>query len=126
MMAISTHQRAFTPFSGYIGTPKMAHTRICDVMVIDGVAHRIHNVIVHRFQLGDVEDPDLYAAEPLIEWQNSEAGQWAMTHAIETPMWHRQHDHQSWGYSYAVSAQLKEVDYLFWQLKWSNLDKRSK
>jgi hypothetical protein len=124
MMAIN--QSPFTPFSGYTGIPKMAHTTIREVMVIDDHPHRIHNVTVHRFSLGDVDDPDLYAAQPLYEWEKSEAGQWVMEHAIEVPMWHRQHDHQNWGYAYVITAHLKEVDYLFWQLKWSNLDNRSK
>ena len=28
----------------------------------------IHKIVVHKFSVGDVEDPDLYAAQPLWEW----------------------------------------------------------
>lgn len=28
--------------------------------------------------MGDVEDPELYAAQPLYEWQQTEQGQWVM------------------------------------------------
>ena len=82
----------------------MAHERIHDVMVIDNVAHRIHKVVVHQFKLGDVDDPELYAAQPLWEWQQSEAGKYIMENSVEVPMWHRQHDTVVWGYSYAITA----------------------
>ena len=38
------------------------------------VVKEIHKLVVHRFRLGDVEDPDLYAAEPLYKWQESDSG----------------------------------------------------
>jgi hypothetical protein len=92
-----------------------------DTMVIKGYAHRIHNVVVYEFTMGDVDDPDLYAAQPLWEWQQSEQGQWIMAHAIEPPMWHRHIDNLSYGHKYAVTAKLKGRDYTFWQVKWNKL-----
>lgn len=88
------------------------------VKVINGVAHRIHTVIVHRFRLSDVEDPDLYAAQSMIDWRDSEMGQWIMERAMETPEWHRQLDIGNYGYEYVIVARLKDVDNTFWQLKW--------
>jgi hypothetical protein len=38
-------------------------------------------MIVHRFRMGDVEDAQLYAAGPIIMWQQSEAGAWVMEQA---------------------------------------------
>ena len=104
--------------SGHIGDKPKQPT--FEVMVIDGVAHRIHKTVVHKFLMGDVEDPDLYAAEPLLEWQHSEMGKFVMSKAIETPEWHRHADHTTYGYQYAVVAKLKEKDYTFWVLKWGN------
>ena len=103
---------------GHMGKQKLKARH--EYMVIDNKAHKIHSVIVHRFQMGDVEDPDLYAAEPLLKWQNSEMGQWVMSKSIETPMWHRQVDPMSFGYSFAVQAWLKDTDYTFWTLKWGS------
>jgi hypothetical protein len=91
-----------------------------EVMVIDGFAHRIHKTVVHRFIMGDVEDPDLYAAEPLLEWQYSEMGKWIMSKAVDTPEWHRMADMMNYGYRYVVVAKLKEKDYTFWCLKWGS------
>lgn len=105
-------------YEGYIGYPKGVKTN--KYMVFGDKVHEIHNVVVHTFNLGDVEDPDLYAAEPLIQWQQSEMGEWVMERAIETPMWHRMVEASSYHYKYAVSAKLKDVDYTFWTLKWGS------
>lgn len=104
--------------SGYMGDPKGIKTY--DTMVIDNVAYRIKKTVVHRFLMSDVEDPDLYAAEPLINWRESEMGQWVMARAVDTPEWHRYLDHTTYGYQYAIVAKLKEVDYTFWLLKWGS------
>jgi len=109
--------------SQHFGKPK--GIRINDYMIIEDKVHQIHKVIVHRFQMGDVEDPDLYAAQPLCEWQDSEMGKWIMERSVETPMWHRQHDNLNYGYQYAIEAWLKGADYSFWVLKWGNeVDKK--
>jgi hypothetical protein len=68
----------------------------------------IHKVVVHKFSMGDVEDPDLYAAQPLWEWQESEAGKFVMEHAIETPIWHRQADPYNYGHQYVIVAELEK------------------
>jgi hypothetical protein len=82
--------------------------------------HEIHTVVVHRFKMGDVEDPDLYAGQPLMEWQESEMGKWVMERAVDTPEWHRNHSPMDWHIQYAVVAKLKDIDYTFWTLKWGN------
>ena len=92
-----------------------------EVKVIDGVAIAYSDVVVHHFPMGDVEDPDLYAAQPLYEWQQSEAGTWVMSHAVEPPFWTRQPDMASFGYRYYVVARLKEADQTYFKLKWSSI-----
>ena len=72
------------------------------------IVEEIHEVVVHRFRLGDVEDPDLYAAQPLWEWQESEAGQFVMKNAVETPEWRRQADNVYWGHQYIIVAELEK------------------
>lgn len=107
---------SFKPDNGYFGAVPSEKTY--DVMLIEGKYYNIKKVVVHRFRMGDVEDPDLYAAQPLWEWQQSDSGKWVMEHAIETPMWQRIRDYNSWDTQYAVTAKLKDVDYTFWTLKW--------
>jgi hypothetical protein len=72
------------------------------------IVKEIHKVVVHRFQMGDVEDPDLYAAQPMYDWEKSEAGQFVMKHAEDAPEWHRNIDHTSFGYQYAIVAELEK------------------
>ena len=91
------------------------------VKIIDGVPVAFSDVVVHHFPMGDVEDPDLYAADPLYKWQQSEAGTWVMTHAVEPPFWVRQPDVSSYGYRYYIVARLKEQDQTYFKLKWSNI-----
>jgi hypothetical protein len=67
--------------------------------------------------MGDVEDPDLYAAQPLWDWQDSEAGRFVLAHAVEKPYWTRQADQFSYGYRYAIVARMREPDQTFFSLK---------
>lgn len=75
------------------------------------------DICVHEFTMGDVEDPDLYAAEPIMAWQDSEAGKFVMEHAVEVPYWIRQADHSSYGYRYRIIARLSEQNQTFFRLK---------
>jgi hypothetical protein len=85
-------------------------------MAIDA---EIKEVVVHEFSMGDVEDPDLYAAEPLYQWQQSQIGQWVMTHAVETPSWYRIPDQIHYGYRYQIRAKLQGVRLTEWTLRYS-------
>lgn len=82
--------------------------------------NEIREIAVYSFSVGDAEDPDLYAAEPLINWEKSEQGQWIMAHAVETPVWHRTVDHNTFGYRYRISARLKGKDLTYFYLKWGD------
>jgi len=103
---------------GYMGQTK--RVKLNKFMLIEDRVHEVHSVIVYRFKMGDVEDPDLYAAQPLWEWQSSEMGKWVMERSVETPTWHRQTSPHQYHTEYAVQAWLKGVDYSFWVLKWGN------
>lgn len=71
----------------------------------DGIrVEEIKEFVVHEFQMGDVDDPDLYAAEPLMKWEQSDIGQWVMKNAAEVPSWHRVADMASYGYRYQIRA----------------------
>lgn len=80
----------------------------------------IKTITVYQFNIGDAEDPDIYAAEPLHEWTNSEQGKWVKAHAVSTPEWHRQIDPNYLGYVYAIRASLHEKDLTYFYLKWGN------
>ena len=70
--------------------------------------------------MGDVEDPELYAAEPLWQWQQTEAGQWCMAQCIETPSFHINSDMDHYGFKITVTGLLEEQDYTYWRLKYGS------
>ena len=76
------------------------------------------SVIVHTIRMSDVEDPDLYVAQPIYEWQQSEAGKWIMANSLPVPSWHRDIDHLTMGYRYTIRAYLSPKNYTFWKLKY--------
>lgn len=96
------------------------HWRPEEVQIIDGRAVRFCDVCVHEFPIGDSEDPDLYAGEPLWIWQQSEAGQWVMANAVETPYWTRFLDHRTWGYRYKIMARLSEQNQTYFRLRFGS------
>jgi len=88
--------------------------------VIGDRVEECKEVIVHTFTMGDVDDPDLYAAQPLYEWEKSEAGQWCMKNAADTPTWHRIADPMSYGYKYQIRAKLMGPALTEWLLRHGN------
>lgn len=75
-------------------------------------------ITVHRFSIGDVEDPVLYAGPPLREWELSEVGQWVIEHAKEPPIWRQHVDYSTYAYQFIVVADLSEEDITYFALKW--------
>jgi hypothetical protein len=78
----------------------------------------VKKVMVHTFTVSDIEDPDLWAAEPLHQWEQSEAGAWVMANAVDRPSWHRHLDPTSCGYRYTIVAELRDIDQTFFELKY--------
>lgn len=77
-------------------------------------------LVVHSFTVSDVEDPEIYAAGPILDWQNTDAGSWVMEHAVEPPCFFQQIDYNTYGYKYMIKATLKDEDALYYKLKWGN------
>lgn len=77
-------------------------------------------VVVHKFRLSDVEDPEIYAAGPIYDWQKTDVGRWVMDHSNPEPFWNMTVDHAAYGYQVHIVAQLSDVDYTYYQLKYAN------
>ena len=73
---------------------------------------------VYEFNMGDVEDPELYAADPLYKWEKSEAGQWVMQNSSTQPVFHVSHCYETYGYKCRVTADLEGEALTFFKLKW--------
>jgi hypothetical protein len=90
------------------------------VQVINGMAEQIHKVVVHRFEIAAEEDAVVMAAPHLLNWEHSDQGQWIMSHAMETPVWHKYEDPMHYLVKFAVTAKLRGRDYTFWTMKWNS------
>ena len=108
----------FDPAQGYLGPAPEGDTY--RYMIINDRVEEVREVIVHEFTMGDVEDPDLYAAEPLWNWQQSEAGQWVMSHSVETPSWYRIPDQLQYGYKFQIRAKLTGPALTEWLLRYGD------
>ena len=75
-------------------------------------------VTLHEFRMSDVEDPQLYAAGPLLGWEKSEAGAWALTNCSEVPVFYCRPDHMGLGYMVTIVGKLTAKQQTFWCLKY--------
>ena len=82
------------------------------------IVEEIHKVVVHRFRIADVDDPEIYAAEPIWQWQQSDEGKFIMKYAIEKPVWHKNLDLATLGYQFAIVAELEKKKLSEFYLKW--------
>lgn len=74
--------------------------------------------VVHRIRMSDVEDPDLMVAQPIWEWQQTDAGKWIMKNSAPAPSWHRYFDNLTYGYDYKIVAYLTPKQLTYWKLKY--------
>lgn len=77
-------------------------------------------VTVHAFEMSDVDDPDLHAAKPLYDWEQSDLGQWVMKNAADTPTWHRVADSLTYGYKYVITAKFMGPSLTEWLLRYGS------
>jgi hypothetical protein len=74
-------------------------------------------MIFHSFTMSDVEDPYLYAAFPISEWQDTEQGKWVMKHGHNLTF-DIYPDPTSLGYCVTIKGELNLVDATYFTLKY--------
>ena len=67
--------------------------------------------------MGDVEDPELYAAEPLYKWQQTEQGQWVMENCANRRYIVRP-DENNWGHQIIIYGEVEDQLATEYLLKW--------
>ena len=73
---------------------------------------------VHTFSMGDVDDVEIYAAAPIWDWQQTDAGKWVMENAIEPPYWTHSNDFTQYSNAITIVAKFTAKDYTYWKLKY--------
>jgi hypothetical protein len=61
--------------------------------------------VVHRFTMSDVDDPDIYVAQPIYEWQQTEQGKWVMKNGHD-PQYHMHMEPMTYGYVVTITAHI--------------------
>jgi len=74
-------------------------------------------MIFHKFTLSDVEDPEIYAAGPILDWQKSEMGTWVMEHCPDASF-KIISDFNVYGYQVVIYGTLSEEDTTYFTLKY--------
>ena len=74
-------------------------------------------MILHEFTMGDCEDPYLYAAMPISEWQATEEGKWIMENVVEPPVFYITQDHRTFGQRVVITGKLNPEAETFFRLK---------
>ena len=80
--------------------------------------------VFHTFRMGDVEDPELYAAQPIYEWQQTEQGCWVMEHCPDL-QFRVQPDSYAWGHAVSIYGPLEESAAVIFLLKWGEACQKS-
>ncbi len=75
-------------------------------------------MIFHKFTLADCEDPEIYAAGPMFEWQKSDVGQWVMSHC-PCPTYKVITNFDTYGYQVIIYGELSEEDATYYTLKYT-------
>ena len=92
--------------------------------VIDNKVYTYHKIVFHTFLLSDVEDPEIYAAGPIWDWQQTEAGKFVMQYSEDQPVFHSQIDYQHYGYRFAITAIMEEKKLTEYYLKFGKPNNR--
>lgn len=76
-------------------------------------------VVAHTFKMGDVDDLEIYVAQPIWEWQQTEQGKWCNKHC-EDLRWNWWADMYNFGYIITIDGKLCGEDLTYFLLKWGD------
>ena len=62
---------------------------------------------LHEFSMGDVEDVDIYVAQPIYEWQQTKKGKWCMENATNLKYWTNP-DPYTFGYKIRITGDMED------------------
>ncbi len=67
--------------------------------------HVYERRVVHKFTMGDVDDVEIYIAQPIYEWQQTDHGKWVMKNGRD-PQYHINADPVAYGYQVVITAHI--------------------
>ena len=76
--------------------------------------------IVHEIEMGDVEDPEIYAAAPILDWEKTDKGRWLHQHSYQQMEFTIRPNERTYGWKIIIWSYLKEQDLTYYNLKWGD------
>lgn len=77
-------------------------------------------ILLHKFRIGNEDDPEVYAAEALYQWEKSSAGQWAMKNSVSTPTWVIRQHSPTFESIMHIRGEFSESDATMYHLMYTN------
>lgn len=79
--------------------------------------------VLHEFKMGDVDDPEIYAAAPIWEWQQTDAGRWCMKNCVPNSVsLGIGVDPYGYGYRVHIYGDLEEPDLTYYCVKYKRFE----
>ena len=82
--------------------------------IVDGEVRTRY--VLHEFKMGDVEDVEIYMAQPIYEWQQTPEGKFCMEKATDLE-YHTTIDHAITGHRIVITGYLSGKHATFYALK---------
>lgn len=74
-------------------------------------------ITFYEFSMGDVDDVEIYAAQPIYEWQQTTQGKWVMEHA-EDLRFYTSADPSTFGYRISIRGEIDDKHATEFFLRW--------
>ena len=78
-------------------------------------------ILFAELLIPDSDDPEIYAAVPILDWEKTDEGNWIMNHALEEPQWRVINDYTTNQYKAQIYGKLSEADEIIYRLKFGHL-----
>lgn len=75
-------------------------------------------IIFHTFTMGDVEDPEIYIAQPVYEFQQTDKGKWMMENGQDL-QYQISADYDCYGYKIVLYGKLDDRLATEYYLRWA-------
>jgi len=72
---------------------------------------------LHQFRMGDVDDVEIYVAQPIYEWQQTPQGRWCMDNATNLH-YLTGFDTEGFGYQITITGDLEDKLATEFLLRW--------
>jgi hypothetical protein len=72
--------------------------------------------------MGDVENPEIYAAAPILDFEKSEKGCWLMANSYKQLEFTIRPNDRTYGWKVLIWSYLNDRDLVFYKLKWGEAE----